>query len=275
MTLKAIAFALFACIATHTSAQINTASAGTKQAGLYEISECRFPTALTFTRETIWSNGWAFPFMSRYVQFAGEAPNRMIGPNINVTGKNPEQVSAHGGEHYTNCTNGNPATQYQFMTFKLRTTGYFDTGVGNHIAVMLRSSITEMENAINKNYQGVGTAIFRDNGIYGERFNLKLGGKFETPPFTAFKFNDGATYEITIHAAPSGAAYAAKNLNTGARVPTTGMNFFNGVGPNNPELYFQGAAIAVLCTDQNSACADTGPQFRIDIWDINVGWFNP
>lgn len=277
MSMKALAFLALTCIGVSSHAQIDTTAAGTKPAGLYETSECRFPKALTIARENMFISGWSFPFVNRYVQFAGEPAFRMTGPNITVTGKNPERVSYHGAEHYTNCTNGNPQSQYQTITFKLRTSGYFDTGVGNHIAVLLRSSFTSMDNDNLKNYEGVGAAIFHDMGIFGERFNLRQTGFLENSPlpFPQFKFNDNQTYEIIVHAAPTGSAFAATNLSNGARVPNADLHFFPGVNNTNPPIYFQGAGIAVLCSDENGACTDTGAPFRVDIWDIAVGWFTP
>lgn len=277
MKLKAFAMAMLACSSMLANAQINTSAASYKQAGMYETNDCRVPQAITVAREISYAGNWPILATNRYVQFAGEPAYLMIGPTMAITGKNPEQVYNHGPAHYTNCTNGQPYSQTQFMVFKMKAAGYFNTTVGGHLAVLMRAAFSGMTTVGTERYQGLGVTFAPSWGILGERYRHPEGAKMENNwnmLFPDVPMIDGHTYEVTIHAAPTGVAYRVVDLNTGKIAPSGGgLHYFPGAPL--PDLYSTGVGFAVICKDPNGNCPDNGSAFRIDFWDINSGWFTP
>ncbi|WP_406624940.1 hypothetical protein [Acidovorax sp. SDU_ACID1] len=251
-----------------------------KNAGMYELDDCRVPEGVKFAR--FYSSPHNQTKVERYVKFRNEVETyKMVGT---PTAKNPEKVIVHGPTQTQKCTTGaDPYGKYQSLSFKLRTWNFYSTPTGNHIAMMMRGAYSNMDVVGQEQYTGAGLALFGSSdpggSVMGEYFRHP-GGNYMEPISAAqkqFKLNDGVTYQFNVHSAPTGISYSVTNTITNEVLPWHHFATYDVNNPSaRPMLFDSGMVFAVLCNDGvGASCMDGGGEFSVDIWDIHSGWFTP
>jgi hypothetical protein len=246
-----------------------------RTSGPYEFNGCNVPQQLSIVREDEnkpwWPPNWK---TNRYNRYAGESSMLKMVPGSGLpTAKNPEGVVEHGPGNAQNCTYGYWPWATQWMVFRFRTQSYFGTEVGDHLAILLRASFSNMTQFGSEQYEGIGLALAKDwplgsPGIFAERFLHPGGGSLETPALS-FSLQDNVTYLVEIHAQTTHVGYRVTNEQNGS---TTGWRTWYQPG-YQPAVPGMGVGFAILCKDANARCENYNRDYRIDFWDIGSGWF--
>ncbi len=236
----------------------------TRTSGPEEFTRCEVPAAIRVAREL--DNGqWR---TNRYLALGGTDLMRMVPPPSLATGKNPEGVARHGPLIAQNCTPGQP-TATQTLRLRLRTEDFFASDVGDHLAFGLRAFYPTANRDGEEAYDAIGAILHRRwGGLMGERYRRPGGNDVGPADGAQVALQDGTTYLLEMTATTS---QAMVRLTVEATGESTGWKTYVPPAGFAP-LQGTGFLIAVLCQDDNARCEAYDRPFRIDLWDLVVGW---
>ena len=167
---------------------------------------------------------------------------------------------SHGPLHAQNCTPG--AGALQTLSLRVRSQGFFASGVGDHLAFGLRANYPTFNALGNEQYEGIGAILHPlFGGVMAERFGYPSGGDREaaTPP--QVELADGVSYFIEMQADTVSLAYRVTDEESGQS--TGWKNYVQPAG--RPPLDGTGLLFAFLCRDDNARCEAFDQPFRVDL----------
>ncbi len=232
--------------------------------GPAEFLRCEVPHRIAIARENEGAAGWQ---TNRYLQLAGQPLVKVLPAAGLATAKNPEGVLSHGPLHAQNCTPG--AGAVQTVSFRVRTLGFFGSGIGDHLAFGLRANYPTFNALGNEQYEGIGVMLNEFfGGVTGERFGYPVGNAVQpaTPP--QVDLADDTIYLVEMQADTASASYRVTAEGSGQS--TGWKNYAQPAGL--PPLQGTGLLFAFLCRDGNGRCEAFDAAFRVDIFDIVAGW---
>lgn len=259
-------FRVILAITLLVAGMVGNASAQT-YAGLHEFNICAIPQQIVIANENV-----GFPSVyyqvQRYVQYPGQPLVKMYAQPGYTTGKNLLMSPTAAPQQVQNCSNGGPFGT-QWLSFRVKTTNYFGSGVADHLVFGMRGAFTT------SSYDAIGI-IFHPyfGGIMGERFRFGIDSLLsirQTPtPQPQLGLQDGKEYLVEILAAPDTISYRITNVTN--NVLQDWRAFANPAG--YPLINGTGLMFAVLCNGAPGANCDnfTTTPFRVDIWAIASGW---
>lgn len=230
-----------------------------------EFLRCEVPLQIAIVRENEGAAGWT---TNRYLQFEGQPPAKVLPSAGLPTAKNPEGVLSHGPLHAQNCTPGTRALQT--LSFRVRTQGFYASGIGDHLAFGLRADYPTFNALGNEQYEGLGVMLHPSfGGVTGERFGYPLGNELQLPAtLPQVELADDATYRVEMQADSQSLSY---RVTAEASGESTGWKSYVPLGNLRP-LQGTGLLFAFLCRDDNGRCEAFDAPFRIDLFDIVAGW---
>jgi hypothetical protein len=239
-------------------------------AGAHELNNCAIPTRIVISNSGIpWPGYWG---VKRYVQYPGGSLTELQPQPGYTTGKNWSMTPGYAPAQASNCSNGGPAGT-QWLTFRLKTTNYFSSGVVDHLVFGLRFFSTS------SSYDGIGMILHPYlGGMMGERFRYGYAqpGQVAAPASSQIPLVDGVEYAVNIHATANYTSFSVTNVATGATTGFLGAGFqWYPNGSSIPPANGTGLMFAVLCSQGPGANCDNwnGTPWSVDIWGINSGWF--
>lgn len=240
--------------------------AGPVQADLSELNDCRTPHYILIS---------SAPTASGYQITRSEWYPGASLPM--VRGSNPEGNPEHDPGHLQNCTQGSQRSHTQWLTFKFQAQNWFNSSNEDHVAIVMRGFFGGLGAGQTPTYDGRGMIFHRFlGGVMGERYAANIPGattRVETlagaadPSF----LRNNTTYQVEMHASPTGVAYRVTNVATGQ---AQGWRYYGELS-NGPRTYGTGLGFAVICPANQSPQCTAPPGFRIYFWEIATGWFAP
>ena len=270
--LHAVVAAAQACLAA-----IAFVAAAPARADVSEASLCDVPQEIKFQRAMGWL-GWA---ITRYTRYAGETT---LTPHY----KNLQMYNPIGPSHLmASCTRADGKTLKR-VTFKLLTSNYFGTDLGDHIAIGLRGrwyghTQEPLANDQGFRYLARGAILRREAyleqsaGILAERFDNYTGAgnglELYSPTETLY---DGIEYTIDIDSTPTSVTYSMSGgFVVGPSVPPV-------VTWSEPATALTGTGFGVVLLCGNGVMSQgncevkyplpADPSFTVRLYDINAVW---
>jgi hypothetical protein len=232
--------------------------------GPAEFTRCEVPEQISIVRENEGAAGWR---TNRYLKFAGQPLTKVSPAPGLATAKNPEGVVSHGPLQAQNCSPGSGAIQT--ASFRVRSQGFYGSGIGDHLAFALRANYPTFNALGNEQYEGIGVILHKVlGGVIGERFGYPSGNDLQPVTQPQPELADDTTYLVEMEADTTFVSY---RVTAEASGQSTGWK--NYVQPADfAPLQGTGLAFAFLCRDDNARCEAFDAAFRVDIFDIVAGW---
>lgn len=210
-------------------------------AAMDEFPNCNVPQEVVFQRVHV-NN---VPMNRRFESYAG-----YNGGNLFPRGhKNPEEANGNGPARFQNCSVGANPSVTQRIRFNLRTAGYFNSGIADHLAIALRGYFWRQLGVNGGTQVGRGLAIFPGagavfSGVFMENFSDgNLFPKNEAVPV----LEDYQNYQVELRASPDWIRVIIRPEN-GAWIYDRAHSAENGV------LSETGFGVGVLCKNGLGGC---------------------
>lgn len=259
---------------------LTTAHAQQRPHPNFEISSCQLPVEVKIVREdenAIWWPPLPLWKTNRYNRYANEAGFAKMFTTFGTSGKNPEQNVHHAPGQMVNCYPGGSASSTQWLTFRVRTSGFFSSPAETwHIATLGKFSSSNDMTA----YEAIGISLFTGHwgkqGVGPERASAGPGAigtdapRLDTAAGLERVMKDGVTYFVEMHLTPTAVVWRLHDSETNTFTDWRRYNQPAGY----PPLSGTGVALAVLCSDPGGACEAYNKPFTVHFWDIATGFMN-
>lgn len=225
---------------------------------------CTVPAAVTFAPVANGSSAWAI--QRQQLDAAG---------TWSVLTVNPENNPAHAPAHIQNCTPGDNQVHpedTQWLSFKLKTSNFFGTNLGDHLVVILRSRFEDYDTSLPKiNGRGI---IFhaRPNGVFYERYaNRSTDGFVDYAPAANLTLLNDTEYRVSVLATATAVQYSVTDTRTGQVV--NGQSPAPSAARTDTATPYGGIALAMLCSSpEGGTCDRLSSPAGAGFDDIQTGW---
>lgn len=208
--------------------------------------------------------------------------------------KNAELIAQHAPSFARNCPAwSQPAgATTQWLTFRFSTEGFFNSGIGNHMAVFARSRALRFYGwpGYTAGFDKLlGAAIWANGwGVHSEEFVEPTAYSVLTPAQPFGSLRDRINYRFTMHATDSAFAFWIVDEDRGSALVASSYRADPFAVPDPRSRWTAdgaGIVIALLCSPEGQPAGHRlscefepgSPHhqqtFRMHLWDLSKGWF--